>query len=97
MPGYVVLVKFTQQGLSSIKEDPERTRQNKALAEKMGIRTVGVWTTFGEYDRVVVFDAPDDQTLATLMLAAGSQGGMTTTTMRAFSEDEFSQIVSKLP
>ncbi len=97
MAGYAVLYKFTQSGLASIKDQPERVKHAKELSAQMGIRVVGVWMTMGEYDMVTVVDAPDEQTLAARLLITGKAGHVTTTTMRAFSEDEFAQILSKPP
>jgi uncharacterized protein with GYD domain len=97
MPGYIGLLKYTPQGLADMKSAPERMKQSKALAEKMGIRHVGTWVTMGPYDLVIIGDAPDDQTVAAYSLALSRTGNVTTTTMRAFSEDEFAQVVSKLP
>ncbi len=97
MPGYVVLSKYTQQGLANIKGSPDRIKQTKAAAEKMGIQTVGIWVTMGEYDVVGIFDAPDDHTMATFILSLASKGNVTTQTMRALSEDEFAQVVGRLP
>ncbi len=96
MPGYITLMKYTQQGLANIKGSPERIKQAKAAAEKMGIRVVGVWVTMGEYDLVAIGDAPDDQTQAAFTLALAKLGNVTTQTMRALSEEEFAQVVSKL-
>ncbi|MCL4535514.1 MAG: GYD domain-containing protein [Bacteroidetes bacterium] len=97
MPGYIVLYKYTQQGMANIKGAPERIPQLKAAAEKAGMRVVGLWITLGEYDAVGIFDAPNDQVMAGAMMSQASQGNVTTQTMRAFSEDEFTQIVSRLP
>lgn len=97
MAGYIILMKFTQQGITTIKESPKRIEAAKALAEKLGIRVVGVWVTLGEYDLVAIGDAPDDHTAGLFAIALGSQGNVSTQTMRAFSEEEFKAIVSKLP
>ncbi len=97
MPGYITMFKFTQQGAAHIKDLPQRIADGKALAEKMGGRTIGVWLTFGEYDVVTVGEWPDDLTLGAFIAAWSSVGTSTTTTMRAFSEDEIGQIVSRLP
>jgi uncharacterized protein with GYD domain len=97
MPGYIVAYKFTEQGLTKVKELPEMMKRARADSEKMGIRVVGVWLTLGEYDMVAVVDAPDDKTIASRLLMTGQAGNATSLTMRAFSEDEFTQIVSKLP
>ncbi len=97
MPGYIVLMKFTDKGLAAVKDSVKRNAANKAAAEKMGVRIIGVWWTLGEYDLVGVAEAPDDKTAAAFMLAAVGQGFFTSQTMRAFSEEEFAQIVNKLP
>ena len=97
MPGYMVFYKYTQQGIATIKQGPERTKQTRAEAEKMGIRMVGVWLTMGEYDVVAIFDAPDDKTMASLVLDIAKKGNVTTKTVRAFSEEEFAEIVGRLP
>jgi uncharacterized protein with GYD domain len=97
MPGYIGLLKYTQQGIADIKNAPERIKQSKALAEKMGIRPIGTWVTMGPYDLVIIGEAPDDQTMAAFSLALGRAGNVTTTTMRALSEEEFAQVVARLP
>ncbi len=97
MPAYITLYKWTQKGLANIKESPDRIKQAKALTEKMGGRTIGVWVTMGEYDLVAVSEGPDDQTAAALALALAGSGSVTSQTLKAFSEEEFAQIVSKLP
>ncbi len=97
MPAYITLYKWTQKGLANIKESPDRIKQAKALTEKMGGRTIGVWVTMGEYDLVAVSEGPDDQTAAALALALAGSGNVTSQTLKAFSEEEFAQIVSKLP
>jgi len=94
---YILLLKYTQQGLTNIKESPERIKQAKAATEKMGGRNIGTWVTMGEYDLVAIGEFPDDQTAAAFALALGRLGNATTQTLKAFSEEEFAQIVSKLP
>ena len=97
MQGYITLLKLTGKALADIKGSPERTRLNKAAAEKLGCRVIGVWYTEGAYDLVAVWEAPDDQTAAVFMLATANKGYVTVQTMRAFSEDEFARVVGRLP
>ncbi len=97
MPGYITLMKFTQQGASRMNDLQQRIADTKATAEKMGGRTIGVWLTFGEYDLVAVGDWPDDITLAAYIGTMTRGGGVTTLTMRAFSEDEMGEIARRIP
>jgi uncharacterized protein with GYD domain len=97
MPGYIVLGKYTPEGLAKIKEVPARVAHGKAVLEKMGIRLVGIWWTLGQYDMVAIYDAPDDATMAKFMLWADTRGISTGQTMRAFGEEEFATILGQLP
>jgi uncharacterized protein with GYD domain len=51
----------------------------------------------GQYDAVVVSEAPDDETVATLALAAGGRGNVRTETLRAFTEDEAKKLAAAVP
>jgi uncharacterized protein with GYD domain len=96
MPGYVTLFNFTEQGIKSIKDSPSRGKAAAKALEGMGGRFIGIWWLLGQYDGLVVFEAPDDETVTKFMAATGMTGNIRTTTMRAYSEDEMAQIVSTL-
>ncbi len=96
MAGYACLMKFTSQGLANIKDSPERIKQGRALAEKLGAKVVGVWVTMGEYDLIAIGDWPNDQAVATWALSIAKLGNVTTQSMRALSEEEFAQVVAKM-
>ncbi len=97
MPTYMVMVKFTDQGARNLKETPQRIRQNMQNAQALGISTKGIYFTQGDYDMVVVADAPDEDTLMAQAFAINMQGNSRTTTMRAFSLEDVERILSKLP
>ena len=97
MAGYVVLGKYTEEGLARLKEMPEIIKKHKVQREQMGVRMIGTWLTMGEYDYVSVYDAPDEQTMMRSLLMTGMAGLVRTVSMRAFSEDEFTAMLAKLP
>ena len=97
MAGYIILQKFTQEGLQRFDELVEAARTAAERNIEYGIKVVGIWITMGEYDVVTVVDAEDELTLSSRILNTAKNGLLTTTTMRAFSEEEFAQIVAKLP
>lgn len=96
MAGYVGLFRCTEKGMADIKQLPERIRQTKKAAGRMGITTVGIWLTTGDYDLVGVFDAPDEQTMTTFMLTLEKQGEVRGQLMRAMGEEELPQVVGKM-
>ena len=97
MAGYIMLMKWTKQGIDSIKSSPQRIKESDAAAQKLGIKKVGVWVTMGEYDLVAVLDAPNEEAASMFALSVARLGNVTTQTMRALSEDEFAKVVAKLP
>ncbi len=97
MAGYIAYCTFTQEGLKNLKNAPEIIKQAKVNLEKMGVQTIGVWATFGQFDLIAIFDAPDDYAAAVVALNSSARGQWTTQTVRALSEDEFAQVVQHLP
>jgi uncharacterized protein with GYD domain len=45
---------------------------------------------------VTIFEAPDDEALSAHLLEIGSLGNVRTTTLRAYSEEEMSEILQRL-
>ena len=97
MAKYVTLYKLTEQGIRNIKSAPERARQAMESWEGKGGRMLGFFSTQGPYDYVAITDAPDDEAAAAFALTLGSQGNVTSVTMRAFDIDEFEAVVKKMP
>ena len=51
----------------------------------------------GQYEIVVIAEAPDDEAMATATLGIGSIGNIRTTTLKTFTQDEFFQLIERLP
>ena len=49
------------------------------------------------YDQVCVFEAPDDETAASVLLSADMLGNIRTQTLRAFTSDEMEKILANIP
>ena len=97
MAMYIVLGNYTEQGIKSIKDSPKRIDAARDLAKSMGAEFKEFYLTLGAYDFVTTIEAPNDAVAARFALAAGSRGAVRTTTLKAFSEKEYRDIVSKLP
>lgn len=96
MPTYISLINLTDQGVRSIKDDPDRVRSAARIAEREGVKLLAEWWTMGPYDAVMITEAPDDDTINRFLLGAGRQGNIRTMTLRAFTPDEIGQIIARL-
>jgi uncharacterized protein with GYD domain len=97
MPTYITLYKFTDQGIKGIKEIPQRIEDAIKNYEAMGGKVVGVYAVMGEYDFVAIGEVPSDEIAMTFALALGSRGDVRTTTLKAFTKEQFAAMVKKLP
>jgi uncharacterized protein with GYD domain len=96
MPTYILLVRWTTQGLQKIKESPSRLEAGKKAFEAAGIKLRAFYMVMGQYDQVSIAEAPDDATMAKALLRLASQGNLQTETLRAFTEDEYKKIISEI-
>src|SRR5574341_2045348 len=97
MATFVVLSKYTQQGVQKIKEGPARIEAARKAGRGMGVELKAWYLAMGRYDIVTIWEAANDEAMAKLALAIGSLGNVSTETLRAFTEDEFKKLVAALP
>jgi uncharacterized protein with GYD domain len=96
MARYVVLVDWTEQGVSGAKDTVDRFEAAGARVEQFGVRFVDQYWTLGGHDSVAIAEAPDDESLAAALLSIAGAGAIRTTTLRAFTADEMRGVISKL-
>jgi uncharacterized protein with GYD domain len=97
MPTYITLYNWTEQGIKNVKGAPARIEAAIKSAEGIGGKSLGVYLTMGAYDLVSIFEAPNDETASAFLLAQGMLGNVRSTTLRAFTKEQFAEIVKKLP
>jgi uncharacterized protein with GYD domain len=94
---YISLLRYTQQGITSIKQGPGRIEAARKAYREQGAELKAVYLVMGRYDFVALVEAPDEATAAKAALALGSKGNVSSETLRAFTEDEFQSLVAGLP
>lgn len=97
MGTYISLINYTQDGIAAVKESPKRLSVVKRLAKKLGGKIKRFHLTIGEYDLVVIYEMPDEATAAKFLLTVGSVGALRTSTLSAFPEAEYRDIIATLP
>ena len=97
MATYITLASWTDQGIRNVKESPARLDAAKEMFRRMGAEIKEFYMVTGQYDMVVVTEAPDEATVAKVALALGAQGAVRTVTLCAFGEDQYRKIIGDLP
>ncbi|HEX3621701.1 MAG TPA: GYD domain-containing protein [Acidimicrobiales bacterium] len=95
MATYIMLMKFIDPGLDSIKSATAGRAAGKKAAKALGITWKHQYLVMGDYDIVTIVEAPDDETVARFALM-GMTGSLSITTMRAFSETEADKLIKSL-
>jgi uncharacterized protein with GYD domain len=97
MPTYVALINWTDQGVKNVKDTVQRYEAAQAAGMKMGVKFKDLYWTMGAHDIVGIIEAPDDAAVSRFLLATGAVGNIRTTTMRAYSKEEMTQILKGMP
>src|SRR5205085_1877842 len=94
MPIYILLSRLSQQGIATLKSNPDRLREVNKDVEELGARVLHQWATLGEFDFVNVVEAPDTATIARVSVQLGARGSTKVETLPALTIDEFVQTLS---
>jgi uncharacterized protein with GYD domain len=94
MPIYILLSRLSQQGVQTLKSNPERLKEVNRDVEELGARVLHQWATLGEFDFVNVVEAPDTKTIARVSVALGARGSTRIETLPALTLEEFVETLS---
>ncbi len=97
MSKYIILFRYTQKGIEHIKESPARIEAAKRLFREMNAKVEEFYALMGRYDTIFIAEAPDDETIIKAVAALCSLGNVQAETIRAFTEEEFRNLVEALP
>ena len=97
MATYIVLMNFTEKEIKAVRDTAKRADAAKAMAKKAGLAMKDAYWTLGAYDGIIVYEAPDDETMTAFLLTVAGEGFVKTHTLRAFSEPEIKKIIGSMP
>jgi uncharacterized protein with GYD domain len=96
MPTYIMLGNWTDQGVRAIADSARRVDAAKKLLTEMGGNWKSFFMTMGAHDVVVVFEAPDDAVAVRFALKLGQAGSLRTSTLKAFPEQAYREVIASL-
>ena len=97
MPIYVSLVKFTREGIMTMKEQGiDRSEKVKKNIEELGGKLIAAYYCLGEYDVVAILQFPDNKTAMKAAVKNASLGHISITTMPALPRDEWATLLREV-
>ena len=97
MPLYISLVKFTNQGVSTMKEQGiSRSDKVQQHIESLGGRLVDAYYCLGQYDVVAILEFPDNRAAMKAAVLNSSLGHIEITTMPAVSRSEWRTLLQEV-
>ena len=95
MATYIMMMKFVNPGVDSIKGAKAGRAAGKRAAKALGITWKQQYLVMGEYDVITIVEAPNDEVVAKFALM-GMTGTLSIHTLRAFTESEADKLISGL-
>ena len=94
MPTYIVLSTLSEQGLQTLRANPDRLLEVNKDVEELGAKVLHQWFVLGQYDFVNVVEAPDAATIARVSIALGARGSTQMQSYEAIEAKEFLKILA---
>lgn len=97
MGTYFVCYNYTDQGMLSPGSSRKRFPLLKQRVVDMGGELIGFYLMMGMFDTVAIVRFSNDEVCARFALSSTTQGYVRTVTMKAFTAEEYLDIISDLP
>jgi uncharacterized protein with GYD domain len=97
MPTFICFLNWTDQGAKSAKDSSNRSQAARSMAEKLGGKVLSAYVTTGQYDVVVTLEMPNGEAMVKFASAISASGNARTTTVRAYTPDEFGKLAAEAP
>ena len=89
MPKYLMLSTLSDQGLQTLRANPDRLREVNKDVEELGAKVLHQWACLGPFDFVNVVEAPDATTIARVSVQLGARGSSKLETHELIGIDDY--------
>ena len=94
MPTYIMLSKLSEQGLQTLRANPERLKEVNKDVEELGARVLHQWFVLGPYDFVNIVEADDAKAVARVSIAISARGSTELESFELIEVDELVNVLS---
>lgn len=96
MTTYMTLMRMTADGRKNIADSLKRGDAIRERLAKVGVELLDYFITLGEYDCVMLFEAPDEAAMAHALLEIGTFGAVETRTMTVVKKDDYARSLEAI-
>jgi uncharacterized protein with GYD domain len=87
------LLSFTDEGIRNVKHTVQRADDFRKKVESAGGKVLSQFWALGDFSGCVIFEAPDGEAAASLLLALGQLGNVRTRSFTIYNEREIAGIL----
>jgi uncharacterized protein with GYD domain len=95
MPKYLMLSTLSEQGLQTLRANPDRVREVNKDVEELGAKVVHQWFLLGPHDFVNIVDAEDSSVIAKVSIALGARGSVHTESFEMLEVDDLLSLLNE--
>ncbi len=95
MPVFTALGTLTEQGLRNLEAMSIRHKRAVERAEERGAKILASYALIGQYDFLVILEAPDTKTAIHVLTKEAEHGNVRYQTMEAIPMSEFAEFIQK--
>ena len=93
MPKYLMLSTLSEQGLQTLRANPERLREVNNDVEELGARVLHQWFVLGPHDFVNIVEAESSSAIAEVSIALGARGSVHTQSYEMLEVDDLIKLL----
>ncbi|HET6696927.1 MAG TPA: GYD domain-containing protein [Gaiellaceae bacterium] len=94
MPKYLMLSTLSEQGLQTLRANPDRLREVNKDVEELGAKVIHQWFLLGPHDFVNIIEADDASAIAKVSIALGARGSVHTQSYEMLEVDDLIALLN---
>lgn len=93
MPKYLMLSTLSEQGLQTLRANPERLREVNKDVEELGATVLHQWFVLGPHDFVNIVEAESSAVIAEVSVSLGARGSVHTQSYEMLEVDDLIKLL----
>ena len=94
MPKYLMLSTLSDQGLQTLRANPDRLREVNKDVEELGAKVLHQWFVLGPHDFVNIIEAESAAVIAEVSVSLGARGSVHTQSYEMLEVDYLIKLLN---